>query len=122
MIYLDEDSLICDFAETYHILDYTALPPTLAGVLASGLRADSRIKMLMSGQKITTDQMIRAAIADRVGILTWQNTEDGQKGRNMPESILQSLLGDKKDSNNLAFENGADFDAYRAQIIGATNG
>ena len=117
MIYLDEDSLICDFAETYHILDYKALPPTMAGVLACGLRPDSRIKMLMSGQSVNTDTMLRAGILDRLSVLTWQNTEDGQKGNNYPEMVLPSLMGEKKESNNLSFDSGADFDAYRERLI-----
>lgn len=116
MIYLDEDSLICDFAETYHILDYKTLPPKLAGVLACGLKDDSRIKMVMSGQKINADRMIRAGILDRLSILAWQNTEDGQRGRNEPESVLRSLLGERE-SNTLSFETGADFDRYRESLI-----
>jgi len=45
MIKLDENALICDFAETYHIYDYRQLPPTRVAVFACGLRDDSRIKM-----------------------------------------------------------------------------
>ena len=117
MLYLDEDSVICDFAETYHILDFRALPPTLAGVLACGLRSDSRIKMLMAGQTISTDTMLRAGILDRLSIIAWQPTEDGHNGRNMPESVLKSLLGEVKERDNLAFDSGADFDAYRERLI-----
>lgn len=43
MILTDEDALICDFAETYNVLDYRALPLRTAATLASGLRADARI-------------------------------------------------------------------------------
>ena len=117
MIYLDEDSLICDFAETYHILDYKALPPRLAGVLACGLRDDSRIKMLMAGQVVKTDTMLRAGILDRLSILAWQNTEDGHNGNNMPTSVLNSLLGVEKERDNMSFETGADFDRYRESLI-----
>lgn len=117
MIYLDEDSLVCDFAETYHILDYKALSPTLAGVLACGLRDDSRIKMLMAGQTVKTDTMLRAGILDRLSIIMWQPTEDGQNGRNMPESVVNKLLGKETERDNLSFDTGADFDAYRERLI-----
>ena len=40
----DEDALVCDMAETYHIFDYRALPLFLAARLACGLREDSRSK------------------------------------------------------------------------------
>ena len=117
MIYLDEDSLVCDFAETYHILDYKALSPSLAGVLACGLRNDSRIKMLMAGQTVNTDTMLSASILDRLSILVWHNTEDGQNGINPPKSVLNDLLGQKVDRDNLSFDSGADFDAYRESLI-----
>lgn len=45
MINTDEDALICDFAETYHIYDYRSLPLHMAGIFACGLRPDSRIGM-----------------------------------------------------------------------------
>ncbi len=117
MINLDEDSLICDLAETYHIYDYRALSPRLVGVLACGLRDNSRIKMLMSGQKISTDTMLRAGIVDRLSILAWQNTEDGHEGRNMPESVLSKLLGQTRENNTMSFESGAELEAYRKRLI-----
>ena len=58
MISLDESALICDFAETYHILDYRALPLKLAAVLACGLRDDSRIKMKLAGMKLNPETML----------------------------------------------------------------
>jgi len=116
MICLDEDALICDFAETYHILDYTALPPTMAGVLACGLRDDSRIKLVMTGQKVSTDTMLRAGILDRLSILAWQNTEDGHNGSNMPPSVVSRLLGEDE-PDNMSFDSGAEFLAYRESLI-----
>ena len=41
MIATDEDALICDFAETYHIYDYRSLDVEYAATLAYGLRDDS---------------------------------------------------------------------------------
>jgi len=43
MIATDEDALVCDLAETYHVLDYRMLPLKTAAALASGLRSDARI-------------------------------------------------------------------------------
>lgn len=91
MIRIGEDELICDLAETYHILDYTALPPDLVGVLASGLKSDSRIKMKMGEQQIDFNSQLLAGILDRLGILIWQNTKDGHDGTNRPPSILEKL-------------------------------
>lgn len=117
MINLDEDSLICDFAEYYRIYDYAALPARYAGVLACGLRENSRIKMKMSEQSVDMNTLLLATIADRVQVLVWQNTEDGQKGRNIPESITEKLIGKNVERDHIVFETGADFEAYRERLI-----
>ena len=123
MIYLDEEALICDFAETYHIYDYRALSPYMAGVLACGLRPNARINLIRASQKVDTDTMLKATIADRLGVLIWQNTEDGQKGRNMPESILRNMIGEEKNNGDITiFNDGAEFEAYRAELIGRKHG
>lgn len=117
MINLDEDALICDFAEYYRIYDYTALSPKYAGVLACGLRENSRIKMKLSEQIVDMNTLLLATIADRIQVLVWQNTEDGQKGRNVPESIVQKLLGQKDERDHIVFDTGADFEAFRERLI-----
>lgn len=94
LINLDEDSLICDFAETYHIYDYRAFKPSYCAVLAIGLKDDSRVKMALSETKLNTTQMLLAAIADRVGLLIWQNTENGRKGVKQPVSIITEINRD----------------------------
>lgn len=123
MISLDEDAMVCDLAETYHILNYRALPPKLVGVLVCGLRDDSRIKMKISNMSVEIDVLLHALIADKLSVLIWQNTEDGRKGRNFPKPIYEKLLNpQKEESNNMAFSSGADFDEYRKALIGNTNG
>lgn len=123
MISLDEDSLICDLAETYHILDYRALPPRLVGVLCCGLREDSRIKMKLSNMNANVDTLLHALIADRLQVLIWQNSEDGRKGRNFPKMIYEKLLNpQKEESNVVAFSSGAEFDQFRKALMGKING
>lgn len=123
MIHLDEDSLICDLAETYHIYNYRALPSKLVGVLACGLRENSRIKMKLASMNASTDTLLKALIADRLQILIWQRTEDGQKGRNFPKSIYERLINPQEEqTNNMTFKSGADFDEYRKTLIGKING
>ena len=94
MINIDEDAIICDFAETYHIYDYKSLPLGTVGTFACGLRADSRIGMKMSNSKITTDQTLLALIADNTKAIAWLNSKDGAKGINRPKSLFESRLGD----------------------------
>lgn len=115
MVREDEDALICDFAETYHIYDYKRLPVKLASALAVGLRDDSRIKMRLSGASAPTDIMLLAAAVDRLSLLVWAQTNDAQKGRNRPKSILESFT--VKETNTTTFESGEEFIKEREKLI-----
>jgi len=44
MLAIDEDALICDMAQVYHVTDIRALPVKTLAVLACGLPADARIR------------------------------------------------------------------------------
>ncbi len=118
MLSEDEDALICDLAETYCIFDYRALPPSRVAVLAFGLRDNSRIKRKLSGQKIPTETMLLAAILDKLSVLVWMQTKDGQHGRNYPVSILSELTESKTESPQgdiESYQSGEDFMRARAE-------
>lgn len=118
MISLDESALICDFAETYHILDYRALPLRTAAVLACGLREDSRIKMKLAGMKIPPEMMLQASTVDRLSMLVWAKTKDAQKGRKAPKSILEQLTKEQDPEKEIKpFESAAEFDAAREKLL-----
>lgn len=61
--------------------------------------------------KISTEMMLMAAILDQLNTLVWFQTEDGQKHRNRPESVLQALTApDKKQEDDIVtFNSGEDF-------------
>ena len=117
MIACDEEALICDLAETYGIFDYRALPLKLVATLSVGLRENSRIKMKLSGVKTTTDTMLLASAVDRLSMLVWAKTEDGQNNVNRPKSILAILTGNEEESDVVAFETVEEFEAERERII-----
>lgn len=117
MIKTDENALICDLAETYHIYNYRQLPADLVAVFCVGLRENSRIKMAMSGQKVPLETLLLASIADRAGILAWQNTEDGHKGRNAPKEFVSILTEEPKEREESVFKSGEDFENARARIL-----
>ena len=117
----DEDAVICDFAETYHIYDYRGLPLRYAAVLASGLRDDSRIKMKMTNASVPTDTLLRAVIADAASLLVWMQTKDGQKGRNRPKSLVE-LMTQPQEHNIMSFRTAEEFERARRMIAGDTNG
>ena len=118
MIQTDKSALICDLAETYHIYDYKKLPLTQVAIFAIGLKDDSRIKMKMSGQLVPMETLLLAGISDRLSVLLWRQTKDGQKGRNMPTMVLDSLTIKKsKDSDMIVFSSGEDYQKTRNEIL-----
>ena len=121
MIELDEDALICDFAETYHIYDYRSLPVKLAATLSAGLREDSRIKMAASGAPATQNTILLATIADRVEAFRYGFSEDASKGTNQPTSIVAALFGEEpksKNKNGIGFKSVEELEAFFARFEG----
>lgn len=108
MIALDEDALICDLAETYHIYDMEQFPVLYIATLAIGLRNDSRIKIKASGLRVDLKTLLLAHIADNTAINVYAKTKDAKSGRNKPKSFVEVL---NKDPNKelKQFKTGADF-------------
>lgn len=115
MLSVDEDALLCDFAETYRVFDIYQLPPVLAGTLAYGLRDDSRIKMKISGIKFRLETLILARIADGVSYILWQHSKDGHEGKNLPESLLKKLIGEE--DIEYGFDTPEDFETARKALL-----
>lgn len=111
MIEFDEQALICDLAETYHILDYRSLPLMMVATLSAGLRENSRIKVKASEYKVPLDSVLLALIADRIGSLISCKNE-------MP--ITNGLLKEpiKKESQNKSFGSSIEFEAMWLDING----
>ena len=123
MISMDKEALMCDLAETYHIFSIHELPARQVAMYAVGLRANSRIKLAMTNQKVSNEEVLLAMIADRLSLLVWFNTKDGQDGTNRPKSMLALLLGDEKTNDDKVeafkrFTTGDDFINYRKQLLG----
>lgn len=119
MIHTDRSALICDLAETYGLYDIGSLPVSTVAILASGLRDNSRIKMKLAGTAASNELLLLAHAVDRLTLLVWQNTRDGQKGRNKPESIAERIIyGDQgKTFRTNAFASPEAFEEARRAII-----
>ena len=119
----DEDALICDLAETYNIYDYKKLPLTQVAIFAIGLKENSRIKLKMANQKVPTETLLLAGILDRLSVLLWWKTEDGQNGIHRPTMILDALDPRKnKESDVIVFNTVEDFQKTRNRLIKAAEG
>ena len=122
MLALDRDAVICDFAETYHVLDVWALPVPLMAALASGLREDSRIKMKMAGFRPLPIQAVLARMSDEVTMFRYGFTEDAKNGKDCPV-LLSDLMYPKEDKNKTkGFDSGEDFLAAWNAINGTKGG
>lgn len=122
MLATDRDALVCDLVETYHLLDMTALPVPLLATLAAGLRGDSRIKMAMAKETATQQEVMTAAILDRLTTLCWMNSRDGAHNRNRPKSVVEAITGKEKRKNQavrpVAYNSPEEFDRAWAEIQG----
>lgn len=96
MIDLDEEALICDLAETYHIYDYKSLPVNMVAIFSCGLRDNSRIKMKLGQQRIDVETSLLALAVDRLGYLVWSKTKDAETGKNRPQSMYEILTSAPK--------------------------
>lgn len=117
MIEVGEDELICDLAETYHILNYKDIDPLLVGVLSCGLRENSRIKMKLSDTKITLSDMLLATLVDNTALLLWSKTNGAKKGLNRPKSVLNSILHSPAKDKYMKFSSIEEFEAMRKKIL-----
>ena len=118
MIHEDEDALICDLAEAYKVFDYRALPVRLLATLCCGLREDSRIRMKLSGMKVSMEIMLLATAVDKLSFLAWSRTKDAEEGRNRPRSIVSIITGGAEEKDILAFETAEEFELAKAKAQG----
>ena len=119
MVAEDKDALICDFAEYYHIYDFESMKPSRAAIYAWGLPDDSRIKRAMNNQPVTTDLLLKAAMVDRLSLLVWSKTQDAEKGKNQPQSIVAQLLKDDKETKQelTSYATISDYEKARQEMI-----
>lgn len=123
MIKLDEDALICDLAEVYHIFDYKQLPAYRVAVFSLGLSDSSRIKLKLTDRTVDFETMLLAGIFDKVSMLFWSKTKDAEKNKNRPTSVVEMLNGRQESQTKVvSFESGKDFEANRQRILDRAKG
>ena len=49
--------------------------------------------------------------------MLWQNTKDGQRGKNQPVSIVDQLTKQQIEREEVSFESGKDFETEKAKIL-----
>lgn len=117
MIATDEEALICDFAETYQIYNYRALPLRLAAIYANGLRPNARIMMKIAGTRVQAETLLLATIADGINTRIWQNSKNA-KDSNRPQSILAKFIENDEKEKLSGYNTAEEFDAWRKTMLG----
>ena len=116
MVRLNEDALICDLAETYHIFDYRSMPPRLVATLAAGLGDNSRIKRLAGDQPASSEVMLLGGILDALHAIMYKLSDGSSEP---PMSIIDLMFGKENGPQKqcMSFESYDDFEAYRNKFI-----
>lgn len=97
-----------------------SLPLHTVATLAAGLDGDSRIKRKITGARVKLDTLLIASTLDRVSILAWRQTRNGQRGIKPPESIVRLLLNPPKPKDAdgaLIFDSPEAFEKARAAAL-----
>lgn len=76
--------------------------------------------MRLSGLPVSQTTLLLASILDGVNLLVWSKTDDAQKNRNRPRSVVKALIGEKQKLET--FSSGEEFEKERAKILGKING
>ncbi|MGN1276965.1 MAG: hypothetical protein ACI4UK_08255 [Floccifex sp.] len=113
MLSTDKDALLCDLAETYGIYDIKELPLSKVALFSVGLRADSRIKMLINSYKFDSKEILLASIADRLGILISKMI-----GAKIPDLILDKMISGNNEKDYVVFSSIDEFEKERNRILG----
>lgn len=117
MIKMDEEAVLCDMAETYHVLAPYELAPSLFAILAKGLPENARIKRKMAKTKGSVEEMLLANISDLLNLILWTKTKDGQKNRNRPKRITPLFLESVEEPKYGSFESAEEFEKARKEIL-----
>lgn len=115
------DEMLCDLAQYYHIYNYKEFSMPYIATLVCGLPSDSRVLKAISGKEWTIDQMLLAQATDRLSLLWWAKTKDGQKNRNRPQMFTQMLMNTQEEPKQMGFDSAEDFEEMRARIIKEKN-
>jgi hypothetical protein len=112
----DEDALIADFAEYYHVLDWEGLKVETAATLAAELRPSSRSYMRFNGINANLTDGLLAYLHDDLQILIYQHSGKGAK---KPTLNADNLIHGRQEKDNLKhFDDGEDFEKAWGNLNG----
>nr|DAH63525.1 MAG TPA: protein of unknown function (DUF5361) [Caudoviricetes sp.] len=118
MIATDEDSLICDLAQYYHVFDYRSMTVEFVATLAAGLPEDSRIMRKILKCNVSKSELMLAAIYDDLNTYLYSMTSNARHGINRPVSIAEKWLNITEQKENMAFDSVNSYEKAKQRILG----
>lgn len=115
MFCIDRDALICDLAETYHVLDYKAVPIMTLATLCAGLHDDSRIKTRMMGITRIAPSFALVRAADLLAIINYSLA--AEKGAEKPTLYQDIMMGKQQKKTTSGFASIEEFEEARKRIL-----
>lgn len=110
---LDRDALICDLAETYHLLDYRSVPIMTLATLSAGLHDDSRIKMRLMDMYEVAPTFIGVRVADVLTMILCALV--GEKSK--PKLFQDVMTGKQKTKRLTGFSSIEEFEEARKRFM-----
>lgn len=118
MIATDEDSLICDLAQYYHVFDYRSMTAESVATLAAGLPEDSRVMRKILKCNVSKSELMLAAIYDDLNFYLYSMTQNAKYGINRPASIAEKWLNITEQKENMAFDSVNSYEKAKQRILG----
>ena len=109
--------MVCDLAEYYHIFDYQGFSAIYIATLVCGLPEGSRTLKALSNRKYSIEQLLMANMVDLLSLIWWSKTKDGQKNRNKPKLITETLHNEKEKEQITTFNSSDDFEKMKQKIL-----
>lgn len=97
MLWTDRDALICDLAETYHVLDYRTVPVGTLATLCAGLHDDSRIKLKIMNLHRIAPAFVGVRIADTLTMILHCLAGSKKKPK-----LYQEIMSEKQEKKKAA--------------------
>lgn len=88
-------------------------------LLFLGLGENSRTWRKLNKVRVPISIQLQAMMVDCLSLLVWQNSADGQKGKNRPKLITPTLIGkgEKENGNIQTFNTPEDFQRERERRL-----
>lgn len=107
--------MICDLAQTYHILDYSVLKPNILATLVLGLGEESRVMRKLSKSKLSFEHTMLALIFDALQIIAFN--QGHKKNAKKPASVYKKLTTEQKKDELMKFASPESFERWRKEHI-----